>query len=39
MDFSVELPVARLRPGEYVLTIEARHGNERAERQTRFVVQ
>jgi VWFA-related protein len=39
MDFSVELPTARLRPGEYVLTIEARHGNERAERQTRFVVQ
>jgi VWFA-related protein len=39
MDFSVELPLARLRPGEYVLTIEARHGNERAQRQMRFTIQ
>jgi VWFA-related protein len=39
MDFSVDLPVARLGPGEYVLAIEARHGNEHARRDVRFSIQ
>ncbi len=38
MDFSVELPLARLRPGEYVLSIDARNGNQHAQRQARFTV-
>ena len=38
VDFSVDLPLARLGPGQYVLSIEARHGNESARRDTRFAV-
>jgi hypothetical protein len=38
MDFSVNVPVARLDPGEYVLSVEARHGSDTASRDARFVV-
>jgi VWFA-related protein len=38
LDFSVDIPLARLEPGQYVLTIEARHGNESARREMRFAV-
>ena len=38
VDFSVELPLDTLPPGEYVLGVEARHGNETARRDTRFSV-
>jgi hypothetical protein len=36
LDFSVDVPTDRLRAGEYVLTIQARHGNEIARRDARF---
>jgi hypothetical protein len=36
MDFSVDVPTARLAPGAYVLSIESRHGNEMARRDVRF---
>ena len=39
MDFSVELPTARLAPGAYVLSIDARHANDSAQRDVRFVMQ
>jgi VWFA-related protein len=38
VDFSVEVPVHRLTPGQYVLGVEARHGNETARRDVRFTV-
>ncbi len=38
MDLSLEVPVARLSPGPYLLTVEARHGNETARRDVRFEV-
>ena len=38
MDFSVELPTVRLAAGPYMLSIEARHGNETARRDVRFVM-
>lgn len=38
VDFSVELPLDTLSPGDYVLGVEARHGNETARRDTRFSV-
>jgi hypothetical protein len=38
VDFTVDLPVARLAAGEYLLSVEARHGNETARRQARFTV-
>lgn len=38
VDFSVDVPVARLAPGAYVLGVEARHGNETARRDVRFTV-
>ena len=38
VDFSVEVPVDRLSPGQYVLGVEARHGNETARRDVRFTV-
>ncbi len=39
VDFSVDVPVDRLAPGQYVLGVEARHGNETARRDVRFTVQ
>ncbi len=33
---SVEVPIARLGPGEYLLTIEVRHGNDRGSRDVWF---
>jgi len=36
MDFSMDVPVAQLGPGEYLLTIEARHGNDSATRDVWF---
>jgi hypothetical protein len=38
VDFSVDVPVDRLPPGQYVLGVEARHGNETARRDVRFTV-
>jgi VWFA-related protein len=38
-DFRVEVPVARLQPGPYLLTFEVRHGNETARRDVRFEVE
>jgi hypothetical protein len=34
----LEVPVDHLRRGEYLLTVEARHGNETARRDARFTV-
>jgi VWFA-related protein len=39
MDFSVDVPMAQLRRGAYVLTVEARHGNDTARRDARFSVE
>ena len=36
MDFMVDLPIARLEPGEYVLSVDARHGTATARRDARF---
>jgi len=38
MDFSVDVPIDRLEPGAYLLTIEVRHGNATAGRDARFSV-
>jgi hypothetical protein len=38
MDFSLDVPTARLQAGAYLLTVEARHGNESARRETRFTI-
>lgn len=38
-DFHVDVPVARLSPGPYLLTFEVRHGNETARRDVRFEVE
>lgn len=38
VDFSIDVPVDRLAPGPYVLSVEARHGNETARRDVRFTV-
>ena len=38
-DVSLDLPVARLAPGAYLLTVETRHGNEAASREVRFTVE
>ena len=37
-DYGFEMPVARLTPGVYLLTIEARSGTDRARRDVRFTV-
>jgi VWFA-related protein len=37
-DHRVDLPVARLRPGQYLLRIEAALGNRRVQREVRFTV-
>jgi VWFA-related protein len=39
MDFQLDVPVARLAPGPYLLTFEVRHGNESARRDVRFHVE
>lgn len=39
LDFLVTVPTERLRPGPYVLSVEARHGNETARRDTRFAME
>jgi len=39
MDFRMDLPIARLAPGPYLLTFEVRHGNETARRDVRFDVE
>lgn len=36
LDFFVDVPIARLVPGEYLLAVEARVGNETARRDARF---
>ena len=38
-DVSLDLPIARLAPGPYLLAVETRHGNETASRDVRFAVQ
>ena len=38
VDFRLEVPVARLAPGDYVLGIEARHGTATARRHVRFSI-
>jgi VWFA-related protein len=38
VDFSVDLPVDRLAPGNYLLRVEARHGNESAQRSAVFSI-
>lgn len=38
MDFTLELPFTRLEPGQYLLTIEVRHGNASAKRDLRFTI-
>jgi hypothetical protein len=38
-DVTLDLPVDRLDPGAYLLTLEARHGNETATRDVRFTVE
>lgn len=38
MDFSLDMPTERLRSGAYLLSVEARHGNEIARREARFTV-
>lgn len=38
LDYYVDLPVSRLAAGEYLLTVEARVGNETARRDARFQV-
>ena len=37
LDFRMDVPVARLAPGPYLLTFEVRHGNETARRDVRSV--
>jgi hypothetical protein len=39
LDFQLDVPVARLSPGPYLLTFEVRHGNETARRDVRFEVE
>ncbi|MEO8483309.1 MAG: VWA domain-containing protein [Acidobacteriota bacterium] len=39
MDFSLDVPTDRLPSGAYLLSIEARHGNETARREARFSLQ
>jgi hypothetical protein len=36
LDFTLDVPTARLRPGAYLLSIDARHGNETARRDASF---
>jgi hypothetical protein len=38
MDVSLDVPIERLRSGAYLLSVEARHGNETARREARFTV-
>ncbi len=38
MDYRLELPLARLEPGEHLLTLEVRHGTTTVERDLRFRV-
>jgi VWFA-related protein len=38
MDYTLEVPIGRLEPGEYVLTIEVTHGNVKARRDARFAI-
>jgi hypothetical protein len=39
MDYLLELPLARLAPGEHLLTLEVRHGTTTVQRDLRFRVQ
>jgi VWFA-related protein len=39
LDFRMDVPIARLPPGPYLLTFEVRHGNETARRDVRFEVE
>lgn len=39
LDFRVDVPVATLPPGPYLLTFEVRHGNETARRDIKFDVE
>ena len=39
LDFRVDVPVARLAPGPYLLTFEVRHGNETAQTRCKFEVE
>lgn len=38
MDATIDLPIDRLAPGEYLLAVDVRHGTVRARRDARFVV-
>jgi VWFA-related protein len=38
-DVSIDVPLERLAPGAYLLTVETRHGNETASRDVRFAVE
>jgi VWFA-related protein len=38
MDYLLELPIARLEPGEHLLTVEVRHGTTTVQRDLRFKV-
>ena len=38
VDHGVELPVRDFEPGEYLLTMEVRHGNTEVRREMRFTV-
>ena len=37
-DLNISLPVERLRPGQYLLTVESALGNTTAKRDVRFAV-
>jgi hypothetical protein len=39
MDIELEVPIERLQPGPYLLSVETRHGNETARRDVRFEVE
>jgi hypothetical protein len=39
LDFHLDVPIARLAPGPYLLTFEVRHGNETARRDVKFEVE
>jgi hypothetical protein len=36
LEVSIDLPVTRLPPGDYLLSLVSRHGNESARRDARF---
>jgi VWFA-related protein len=39
LDFRLDVPIARLEPGHYLLSFEVRHGNDTARRDVRFEVE